>query len=45
MHDGRARTIEQAIALHGGEALQSKQSFDQLNANQKAQVIKFLKSL
>lgn len=45
MHDGRARSIEQAIALHGGEALQSKQSFDQLNAKQKAELIKFLKSL
>ncbi|WP_207493172.1 di-heme oxidoredictase family protein [Aridibaculum aurantiacum] len=45
MHDGRARSIEQAIALHGGEALKSKQRFDQLNATQKDQLIKFLKSL
>jgi len=45
MHDGRASSIEQAIALHGGEAQQSRQSFQQLNDSQKAQLIKFLKSL
>ena len=45
MHDGRAKSIEQAIEMHGGEAQQSKQSFQQLNNNQKAQLIKFLKSL
>lgn len=45
MHDGRARSIEEAITLHGGEAQQSKQSFQQLNAGQKAQFIKFLQSL
>jgi len=45
MHDGRAKSIEQAIALHGGEAQQSKQSFQQLNVTQKSQLIKFLKSL
>jgi len=45
MHDGRARTIEQAIELHGGEASNSKQGFQQLNNTQKAQIIKFLKSL
>lgn len=45
MHDGRARSIEQAITLHGGEAEQSKQSYQQLSDDQKAQLIKFLKSL
>lgn len=45
MHDGRAKSIEQAIGLHGGEAQKSQQSFDQLNESQKAQLIKFLKSL
>lgn len=45
MHDGRARTIEQAIEMHGGEALQSKQTFDKLNATQKAELLAFLKSL
>lgn len=45
MHDGRARSIEQAITMHAGEAEQSKQSYQQLNANQKAQFLKFLNSL
>ncbi len=45
MHDGRARSIEQAIEMHGGEAQQSKESFQQLNSNEKAQLMKFLKSL
>ena len=45
LHDGRARTIEQAIVLHGGEANQSRNNFQQLNAEQKSQLIKFLESL
>ena len=45
LHDGRARTIEDAIQLHGGEASQSKNKFNQLsNADRKA-LLKFLKSL
>ena len=45
LHDGRARTIEEAIVLHGGEANQSGNNFQQLNAEQKRQLIKFLESL
>jgi CxxC motif-containing protein (DUF1111 family) len=45
LHDGRAGNIEQAILLHGGEALQSKNSFQQLTAKDKAKLIKFLESL
>lgn len=45
LHDGRAHTIEDAILQHGGEGLQSKNKFTQLNASQKAQLIKFLESL
>jgi len=45
MHDGRARSIEEAILLHGGEASQSKNSFQQLSATDKAKFIKFLESL
>lgn len=45
LHDGRAKSIEEAITMHGGEALQSKNSFQQLNAEEKAKLIKFLKSL
>ncbi len=45
LHDGRARSIEEAILLHGGEAQQSKDSFQQLTASDKAKLIKFLESL
>jgi CxxC motif-containing protein (DUF1111 family) len=45
LHDGRARSIEEAILLHGGEAQQSKNSFQQLSPADKAKIIKFLESL
>lgn len=45
LHDGRARTIEQAILLHGGEAQQSKNGFQNLSATDKNKLIKFLESL
>ena len=45
MHDGRAQSIEEAILMHGGEAEQSKNSFQQLTATDKAKLIKFLESL
>lgn len=45
LHDGRAKSIEEAIILHGGEALQSRTRFQQLNSSDKAQLIKFLESL
>ncbi len=45
LHDGRAGSIEEAILQHGGEAAQSKTRFQQLTAEGKAQLIKFLESL
>ena len=45
MHDGRARSIEAAILLHGGEAAKSKQRFTALDENEKNKVITFLESL
>lgn len=45
MHDGRARSIEQAIEMHGGEATGSKNRFKQLAQSEQADLIKFLKSL
>ena len=45
MHDGRAKSIEEAILLHGGEADQSRQQYEQLSDTEKAQLIKFLESL
>ena len=45
LHDGRAKSIEEAIMLHGGEGEQSKTAFGQLSTDQQSQLIKFLKSL
>jgi CxxC motif-containing protein (DUF1111 family) len=45
LHDGRARSIEEAILLHGGEAQQSKTKYSQLSETDKQQLIKFLESL
>jgi len=45
LHDGRARSIDEAIILHGGEGTLSKMNFQQLTPVEKAQLIKFLESL
>jgi CxxC motif-containing protein (DUF1111 family) len=45
LHDGRARTLEEAILWHDGEAKNAKQQFMQLNITQRNQLIKFLQSL
>jgi len=45
LHDGRAMSIEEAILLHGGEAQQSRDNYNQLSEIEKQQLIKFLESL
>ncbi len=45
LHDGRAKSIEEAIQFHGGEAQQSNERFQQLSVQNKNNLIKFLKSL
>jgi CxxC motif-containing protein (DUF1111 family) len=45
LHDGRAKSIEQAIQFHEGEAAASKNKFGQLTAAERNAIIKFLKSL
>ena len=45
MHDGRARTIEEAILWHGGEAEKSKEAFMKLSATDRAALIKFVNDL
>jgi CxxC motif-containing protein (DUF1111 family) len=45
MHDGRARSIEEAILMHEGEAANSKNKYNQLGVNDKMAVLKFLESL
>ncbi|WP_371194889.1 di-heme oxidoredictase family protein [Glaciecola sp. SC05] len=45
LHDGRARTIEEAILWHGGEAEVSKQTYVDLSAQDKTALLSFLESL
>ena len=45
MHDGRARTIEEAILWHGGEALNSKNAFMKLSKTDRTALIKFVNDL
>lgn len=45
LHDGRAKTIEEAIQFHGGEAAASKIKFNQLTQTDKTALLKFLNSL
>jgi len=45
LHDGRAHSIEEAILMHGGEAVKSKDKFLNLTQSNKNDLIKFLKSL
>lgn len=45
LHDGRAHSIEEAILLHRGEALKSRQKYSSLSTTEKQQLIKFLESL
>ena len=45
LHDGRARGFQEAILWHGGEALQSKQSYKKLNKSERQSILKFLESL
>lgn len=45
MHDGRARSIDEAILLHGGEANQIRNNYQSLTADEKTKLIHFLESL
>ncbi|WP_192347863.1 di-heme oxidoredictase family protein [Algoriphagus sp. Y33] len=45
MHDGRAGSIEEAILMHGGEALNSKVQYEALMPVEQQALIKFLESL
>jgi CxxC motif-containing protein (DUF1111 family) len=45
LHDGRARTLEEAILWHGGEAESSAAAFKSLPAADRAALVAFLKSL
>lgn len=45
LHDGRARTIEEAILWHGGEAQKSKEAFMQLSKKQREKLLLFLQTI
>lgn len=45
LHDGRARTFEEAILWHGGEAAPSRRRFTELEATDRKALLAFLDSL
>ena len=45
LHDGRARSIEEAVLWHDGEARQSRDYFIGLSSEERESVIRFLRSL
>ena len=45
MHDGRARSFEEAILWHGGEAEASKEKFRMLSKQDREALIRYLESL
>ncbi|MEP9352017.1 di-heme oxidoredictase family protein [Xanthobacter sp. KR7-65] len=45
LHDGRARTVEEAVAFHGGEAESAARRFGALSATDKSLLVRYLSSL
>lgn len=45
LHDGRARSLEEAILWHGGEAAAARDAFAGFAARDRAELIRFLESL
>ena len=45
LHDGRARTLEEAILWHGGEGTSSKERYRELSSDQRRALLEFLTSL
>ena len=45
LHDGRARTLTEAVMWHGGEANAARQRFEGLNKTDREALLAFLKSL
>jgi CxxC motif-containing protein (DUF1111 family) len=45
LHDGRARTLTEAILWHGGEAENAKNTFKNLSREQRQDILDFLNSL
>ncbi|WP_332879551.1 di-heme oxidoredictase family protein, partial [Massilia sp. S19_KUP03_FR1] len=45
LHDGRARTIEEAVLWHGGQGEKSRERFKALSADDRQQMVDFINSL
>ena len=45
LHDGRARTLEEAILWHGGEAEDARETFRTLEESDRLALVQFLRSL
>jgi len=45
LDDGSAKTLEEAVLRHGGEALSARNRFARLTAQQQTELVSFLKSL
>lgn len=45
LHDGRARTLEEAILWHGGEAEVSRTDFQMMDVSDREALVQFLRSL
>jgi CxxC motif-containing protein (DUF1111 family) len=45
LHDGKAKSIEEAIELHSGEAAAAKRHFTRLSSHERDALLRFLKSL
>jgi CxxC motif-containing protein (DUF1111 family) len=44
LHDGRAHSVEEAVALHGGEAAAIRAAFDRLSPADRAALVAFVES-
>jgi len=45
LHDGRARSLEEAVLWHGGEALAARDAFMNLSAAERSDVLTFVEDL
>ena len=45
LHDGRARTLRDAIRYHGGEAARSRAEFDRMTPVEQERLLAYLRSL
>ncbi len=45
LHDGRARTLEEAILWHGGEAQSARDVYVSLSSSDRALILGFLEAL